>query len=170
MGDDGRMEGTIVGRSRSERFHAAERRIGRVTHALDELVRLPGTSVRVGLDPLVGLIPVVGDAVAAGVGLWVIAEAAHFGIPRIVLARMAVNLVVDLAIGAIPVLGDLADVALRSNTRNLALFRRHALESEASTGRERRFFIGLALVLVGVLWLLFLAVSAIFGALGTVVG
>lgn len=164
------MGADVVGRSRSERFHAAERRIGRVTHALDELVAVPGTSMRVGLDPIVGLIPVVGDAVAAAVGLWVIAEAAHFGIPRIVLARMSVNLIVDLAIGAIPILGDVADVALRSNSRNLALFRRHALESGASTGRERAFFIGLALLLIGAVWLLIMAVGAIFGALGTVVG
>ncbi len=164
------MTTEIVGSSRSERFHAAERRIRRVTHALDELVAVPGTSVRVGLDPIVGLIPVVGDAVAAGVGLWVIAEAAHFGIPRVVLARMSVNLIVDLVIGAIPLLGDIVDVALRSNSRNLALFRRHALDQDASTNRERGFFVGLALVLVGLLWLLIQAIGAIARALGTIVG
>ena len=130
------IEGEVIGASRSERFHAAERRIERVTHALDELIGIPGTSVKVGLDPIVGLIPVVGDAIAGIVGAWVIAEAARFGIPRIVIARMVVNLVVDLAIGPIPFLGDLYDVVFRSNSRNLALFRRHALEPEASTRGE----------------------------------
>ena len=80
----GSIEGDVVGASRAERFRAAERRIGRVTHALDELVAVPGTSIRVGLDPVIGLIPVVGDAVAAVVGVWVIGEAARFGIPRLV--------------------------------------------------------------------------------------
>lgn len=159
--------GEVVGQSRAERFRAAERRIGRVTHALDELVRVPGTSIRVGLDPVVGLIPVVGDAVAAGVGIWVIAEASRFGIPRVVLGRMVVNLIVDLCLGAIPLLGDLYDVVLRSNTRNLELFRRHALEPEASTSGHRAFFIGLLLLVLGLVWLLVIALGALASWLGT---
>ena len=161
------VDGEVIGESRAERFRAAERRIGRVTHALDELVRVPGTSTRVGLDPLVGLIPVVGDAVAAGVGIWVIAEAARFGIPRIVLGRMVVNLVVDLTLGAIPLLGDLYDVFLRSNTRNLELFRRHALDADASTRSHRAFFAGVVLLVVGILWLMAMAVGALLTWLGT---
>ncbi|MGH2474554.1 MAG: DUF4112 domain-containing protein [Candidatus Limnocylindrales bacterium] len=157
----------VIGRSRSERFHAAERRIGRVTHALDELVALPGTSIRVGLDPIVGLIPVVGDAVAAGVGIWVIAEAARFGIPRVALARMVVNLLIDLGIGAIPLIGDVYDVTFRSNARNLDLFRRHALEPDASTRGLRAFFLGLGLLVIGLVWLLLTALGAVVGWLGT---
>ena len=114
-----------------------------------------------GLDPVIGLIPVVGDAVAAGVGAWVIAEAARFGVPRVVLGRMILNLLVDLGIGAIPLLGDLYDVAFRSNSRNLELFRRHALDPEASTRGERAFFLGLLLVIAGVLWLGFVALGAL---------
>ena len=121
------MHGEVVGPSHRERFAAAERRIGRVTRVLDELIAVPGTSIRVGLDPIIGLIPVVGDVTAAAVGAWVIAEAARFGIPRVVLGRMVVNLLLDLGIGAIPIIGDLYDVAMRSNTRNLELFRRHAV-------------------------------------------
>jgi hypothetical protein len=165
----GSIEGDVVGASRAERFRAAERRIGRVTHALDELVAVPGTSIRVGLDPVIGLIPVVGDAVAAVVGVWVIGEAARFGIPRLVLGRMAVNLVVDLAIGAIPFLGDLFDFAFRSNSANLELFRRHALDPAASTRGEQAFFAGLLLVLVGLAWLLLLAVAAVWQFLTTTV-
>ena len=163
----GSVEGDVVGASRAERFRAAERRIERVTHALDELVGIPGTSVRVGLDPIVGLIPVVGDAVAGVVGAWVIGEAARFGIPRVVLARMVVNLVIDLVIGAIPFLGDLYDFAFRSNSRNLALFRRHALEPEASTRRDQAFFVGVALLAVGVLWLILTAIGAVWQVLQT---
>jgi hypothetical protein len=163
----GAIEGDVVGTSRTERFRAAERRIERVTHALDELIGIPGTPIKVGLDPIVGLIPVVGDAVAGVVGAWVIGEAARFGIPRVVLARMVVNLVVDLAIGAIPLLGDLYDVAFRSNSRNLALFRRHALEPDASTRGDQAFFAGLALLVIGVLWLLLTAFGALWQVLQT---
>ena len=163
----GSIEGDVVGASRAERFRAAERRIGRVTHALDELVSVPGTPIRVGLDPVIGLIPVVGDAVAAAVGLWVIGEAARFGIPRIVLGRMAVNLVVDLVIGAIPLLGDLFDFAFRSNSANLELFRRHALDPTTSTRGEQSFLVGLALLLVGVVWLILTALGAVWQFLTT---
>ena len=163
----GSIEGDVIGPSRAERFRAAERRIGRITHALDELVSVPGTPVKVGLDPVVGLIPVVGDAVAAFVGLWVIGEAARFGIPRLVLGRMVVNLLVDLAIGAIPLLGDLFDVVFRSNSRNLALFRRHALDPETSTRGEQTFFVGLFLLLAGLVWLLLSALGAVWQFLTT---
>ena len=159
--------GQVVGASRAERFHAAERRIGRVTRLLDELVSVPGTPIKVGLDPLVGVIPVVGDAVAAGVGAWVIAEAARFGIPRVVLGRMVLNLLVDLGVGAIPLIGDVYDVLFRSNTRNLELFRRHALDPDASTRGERAFFAGLLALLVGIVWLAFVAVGALIEWLAT---
>ena len=149
--------GEIVGASRAERFRAAEQRIGRVTRVLDELVGVPGTPIKVGHDPVIGLIPVVGDAVAAGVGAWVIAEAARFGMPRLVLGRMVLNLLLDLGVGAIPILGDAYDAFFRSNSRNLDLFRRHALDPDASTRGERAFFAGLLLVIVGILWLAFVA-------------
>jgi hypothetical protein len=82
---------------------------------------------------------------------------------------MAVNLVVDLAIGAIPFLGDLFDFAFRSNSANLELFRRHALDPGASTRGEQAFFAGLLLVLVGLAWLLLLAVGAVWQFLTTTV-
>lgn len=157
--------GDLVGSSRAERFHAAERRIGRVTTLLDEIVSVPGTRVRFGLDPVIGLVPIVGDAVAAIVGIWVIAEATRFGIPRIVVARMSVNLLVDLAVGAIPILGDLFDLAFRSNARNLALFRRHALDPGASTRGQQAFFGGLVLLLVGAIWLIAVLIGRLWDAL-----
>lgn len=165
----GSIEGDVIGASRAERFRAAERRIGRVTHALDELISVPGTPIRVGLDPIIGLIPIVGDAVAGVVGVWVIGEAARFGLPRLVLGRMAVNLVVDLVIGAIPLLGDIFDFAFRSNSANLELFRRHALDPDASTRGEQTFFVGLLLLLVGIAWLILTAIGAVWQFLTTTV-
>jgi hypothetical protein len=147
------VPGDVVGLSRAERFAAAERRIGRVTHVLDELVSVPGTPIKVGLDPVIGVIPIAGDALAALIGLWVILEASRFGVPRVVLGRMVANLVMDLGIGAIPLLGDAYDLFFRSNSRNLELFRRHALDPGASTRGEQGFFIGLVVLAIGLLWL-----------------
>ena len=143
----------LEGSSRAERFHAAEVRIQRVTHLLDELVPIPGTNQRVGLDPVIGLIPIVGDVTAAAVGGWVILEAARFGVPRWALGRMVVNLVVDLAIGLIPFLGDLFDIVSRSNSANLGIFRRHALDPDATTTGHKAFFAGLVVLLIGLIWL-----------------
>ena len=161
------IQGEVVGQSRAERFAAAEKRIGRVTKVLDELVEVPGTSIKVGLDPIIGLIPFVGDAVTALAGGWMILEASRFGVPKIVLARMILNLAVDLAIGAIPFVGDLYDFVFHSNTRNLALFRKHALAPDASTRGEQALFIGLALLIVGIIWLVISAVGAFIGWLGS---
>jgi Domain of unknown function (DUF4112) len=161
------VRGYVVAPSRAERFAAAERRIGRVTKVLDELVVIPGTPFKIGLDPLVGLIPLVGDAVGALVGGWVILEAARFGIPRVVLVRMLINMTVDLAIGAIPLLGDIYDFAFQSNSKNLKLFRRHALDPDASTRGEQALLLGLALLIVGIVWLVVAALSAFLGWLGS---
>jgi len=150
--------GTVVGRSRAERFRDAERRIGRIGRLLDDLVPIPGTSHRVGLDPVLGLVPGAGDLVSAIAGGWIILEAVRFGIPRVVLLRMTWNTAVDLAVGAIPILGDLFDVAFRSNRRNLELFRRHALDPAASTAEHWSFVAGLVVLAVGLLWLLWSAV------------
>jgi hypothetical protein len=161
------LTGEVIGQARHERFRTSEARIRRVTTVLDELVPIPGTDTRIGLDPVIGLIPIVGDVVAAVVGGWVILEATRFGVPRIVVGRMVVNLSVDLAVGLIPLLGDIYDVVSHSNTRNLELFRRHALDPGASTRGQQAFFAGVVLLLVGVIWLIALAVQAAFGWLAS---
>lgn len=154
-----RVSGDVVGESRSERFAAFERRYAAVSRVLDELVPIPGTNQRVGLDPVIGLIPGIGDAVSAAVGFWLIAEATRFRIPTVVLVRMVLNTVVDLAVGAIPFLGDIFDVVSKSNRRNLDLFRRYASDPGASTTSHRLFLGGLVLVFVGVLWLVASAIG-----------
>jgi hypothetical protein len=161
------LHGEVVGTPRAEWFAAAERRIGRVTRVLDELIEVPGTPIKVGLDPVIGLIPIAGDAVSALAGAWVILEASRFGLPRVVLARMVLNLAVDLGIGAIPLLGDVYDLFFRSNSRNLDLFRRHALDPTASTRGDQALFIGLALLVVGVVWLVVTVLGAFIGWLGS---
>jgi len=150
-------------------FRTAERRIAAVARVLDDLFEVPGTGRRFGLEPIIGLIPFAGDAAAVIVGAIIVLEAVRFRLPRIVVVRMVFNLFVDLAVGAIPILGDLFDFAFKANIRNLELFRRHALDPGASTVGYKLFFCGLVVLVVGLVWLLIALaarlVSELVGAL-----
>ena len=139
---------------RSARLAAAERRLALVTRVLDDLVTVPGTNRRIGIEPVVGLIPGAGDLVSAAVGIWLIAEASRFRLPGSVVARMVLNTLIDLVVGIVPGLGDLFDFAFKSNSRNLALFRRHAADPSASTREHRLVLLGAVALIVGITWLL----------------
>lgn len=95
----------------------------RLARLLDSAVRIPGTNVRVGLDALIGLIAGVGDTATALVSGVFILAAIRAGAPKRVIAEMAANILLDWLIGAIPIAGDIFDVAFRANARNLALLR-----------------------------------------------
>jgi hypothetical protein len=103
---------------------SVRRRVEAMELLLERAFQLPGTKMRVGLDSVVGLVPVVGDLVTAAMGAWLIWEARNLGMSKFHLARMAGNLGFDTLIGAIPLAGDLFDLAFRSNTRNLRIVRR----------------------------------------------
>lgn len=100
------------------------REVETLARLLDEQFRIPGTSVRFGLDGLIGLVPGLGDMAATLVSLYVVARARDLGVPASVLARMAGNILIDTVVGAIPVAGDVFDVAFKANRRNLNLLRR----------------------------------------------
>jgi hypothetical protein len=100
---------------------------------LDTAFRVPGTGIRFGWDPIIGLVPWVGDAVTALLGSVIIYHAHHLRLPRIVQLRMLINVMIDVAIGIVPFVGDVADVFWKSNARNFAL-----LERYAGTGRPAR--------------------------------
>jgi hypothetical protein len=136
--------------TRSNRVRAAERRIGAVAHVLDDLVTVPGTDRRVGLDPVIGLVPFLGDVTSALVAAWIVLEAARFRLPGVVLARMVVNAIADLLLGLVPLLGDVFDFGFKANTRNLELFHRHATDPGASTAGHTAFLAGLLLAFVGI--------------------
>ena len=88
---------------------------------MDEAVHVPVLGTRVGLDALLGLVPVAGDLVSAAIGLYIVAQARELGASRWLQARMVGNLLLDAAIGAVPVAGDLADVYFKAHRRNLKL-------------------------------------------------
>lgn len=105
--------------------HSIRQRIEALEHLLEGLFEVPGLGRKVGLDAIVGLIPVVGDAITAAMGLYLVWEARNLGMPRWQLWRMAGNVGIDSLVGAVPLVGDLFDFAFRSNTRNLKIIRRH---------------------------------------------
>ncbi len=101
------------------------RRIEQAERLLESSFTIPGTNYPVGLDAVIGLVPVVGDLISAALGSYIVWEARNLGLPKWKLFRMMGNLGVDTAIGAIPLVGDAFDLAFRSNTRNLRIVRRH---------------------------------------------
>jgi hypothetical protein len=101
------------------------RRLEAMERLLERSFAVPGTRMHFGLDAVVGFVPVVGDAVAAVLGAYLLWEAKNLNMPKWKLWRMAGNIAVDAAVGAVPVAGDLFDFVFRSNTRNLRIIRRH---------------------------------------------
>lgn len=104
---------------------SVRKRIEAMEFALERSFVIPGTKIPIGLDSLIGLIPVVGDFVTAAMGAYIVWEARNLGIPKWKLWRMAGNIAFDTAVGAVPVVGDAFDLAFRSNTRNLRILRKH---------------------------------------------
>lgn len=92
---------------------------------LERSFRIPGVNVPIGLDAIVGLIPVLGDIVTTAMGAYLVWEARNLGLPKWKLWRMGANVAVDAAVGAVPVIGDAADFLFRSNTRNLRIIKKH---------------------------------------------
>jgi hypothetical protein len=101
--------------------------------ALDTTVKIPGTSISIGLDPLLGLIPGIGDALVNLIGAIILGLAARVRVPRIVLARMSLNLLINGVVGAIPIAGDLFSIWFQSNMRNAALLRAAAMKPDRET-------------------------------------
>lgn len=104
--------------------HSVRRRIEAMEGLLERVFVVPGINRPVGLDAIVGLVPVVGDLIAAAMGAWIVWEARNLGMSKFHLARMVGNVGIDTALGAIPIVGDLFDFAFRSNTRNLRIVHR----------------------------------------------
>jgi hypothetical protein len=101
------------------------KRIKRLAWLVDAAFVIPGTKFRFGLNALIGLAPGAGDAVLGVVSLYIIHQAAQLGVPRHLLMRMIGNVVVEVVGGSVPVLGDLFDVALKANVRNIRILEDH---------------------------------------------
>ncbi|MCE9681977.1 DUF4112 domain-containing protein [Halomonas alkalisoli] len=98
----------------------ARKRVHRLARLMDSSIRLPG-GYRIGVDGLIGLVPVLGDFAAAGVSFYIIAQTGRAGVPTRVLRRMVLNVMLDTLVGVIPVFGDIFDFAFKANLRNARL-------------------------------------------------
>jgi hypothetical protein len=130
---------------------------------LDQRFTIPGTSIRIGLDPILGLIPGIGDALANTAGAAILVIAAQLNVPKIVLVRMGSNLAANALIGAIPVFGDLFSIWFRSNAKNAALLERYAGSESRRAGFNDRLFVAgiiaavvlvVSGILLGIVWLI----------------
>ena len=110
-----------------------------VAALLDDMFRIPGTSVRFGLDAVIGWIPGIGDAMAGIASFFIVFAAWRRGAPRVTLTRMTVNVALETALGAIPVVGDVFHVFWKANRRNYKLLIREREEPGANTRRDWMF-------------------------------
>jgi len=125
---------------------------------LDTTVKIPGTPFYVGLDPLLGLIPGIGDVLASLIGTVILILAARLDVPKAVITRMSVNLLINGTIGAIPILGDLFSFWFRSHARNAELLRRAATQPHRETRQARLYVAG---IIGGTVVLLLLAITLV---------
>ena len=121
----------------------------RIARLLDRSIRVPGTDYRVGLDGIIGLIPGVGDVITTGLGSLIVVQAASAGVPAATLMRMLLNMLIDFCIGAIPVVGDIADFFWHSNSRNVRLWEQVQAAPQRAGKRDT--------------WLMVLVITAVAG-------
>lgn len=137
---------------------------------LDNAVRIPGTGIRVGIDPLLGLAPGLGDTVSALLSGWIVVRAAGLGASPATLARMTGNILVDALVGAVPVLGDIFDFGFKANQRNLVLLESQLADPDRRRVHDRRLVVAVAvaavLIPVGLAALIGWAVFALARAVG----
>jgi Domain of unknown function (DUF4112) len=108
-----------------------------IARLLDTAVGVPGTRMRFGLDPVLGLIPGLGDLAGAAMSGYVVLTGVRMGVPRTVIARMIANVAMDTVAGSLPILGDLFDAGWKSNTRNVRLLEKHLAREERGVAKAR---------------------------------
>ena len=121
-----------------------------LAYILDDLFPIPGTKYRVGLDPIIGLIPGLGDTSTAAFSSLILVHGLRAGVPRVVLVRMAINILINSLLGSLPGVGDLFSAWFKSNQRNYRLLRRYPAGARASTTADRVFLIVLLVIVLAV--------------------
>ncbi|MFN7949382.1 MAG: DUF4112 domain-containing protein [Blastocatellia bacterium] len=137
---------------------AGMERLEKIVYLLDDLIRIPVINKRIGLDPVIGLIPGAGDAVTALLGMYIIGSAFYYRLPKVVLVRMGINVIFDALVGMIPWVGDASDFFIKSNRWNLNLLREHA-DLNRRPGWSDYLFVSFVLALVALVLLACLALA-----------
>ncbi|MDJ1184165.1 DUF4112 domain-containing protein [Roseofilum casamattae] len=120
-------------------------RLRSLSNLLDNAIAIPGSNYRVGIDPLIGLLPGGGDFLSSALSAYIVIEATRFGLPKETLGRMVMNVLIDTFVGIIPVLGDLYDVTWKANSLNVQLLEDH-LENPSSSKKADRGFVALIII------------------------
>jgi hypothetical protein len=119
---------------------------------MDELIRVPGTNFRIGLDPIMSFVPGIGDFLASSLGLVTVIESVRIGVAPSVIGRMGLNMATNALIGIVPIIGPVFSAFFKSNTRNLQLLRRWQEGEAGQVKKSSRMMMG---IVVGLLFLLF---------------
>ena len=137
--------------------HIALQRLRNLSHVLDNAIALPVIGYRIGLDPLIGLLPGGGDLMTGIISIYVVIEAARLGVPAATLGRMGLNILIEVILGTIPMVGDFFDVVWKANVRNVALLERH-IHNPRPSGKADQVF---AVVLITGLLMLVLGTATL---------
>jgi hypothetical protein len=133
-----------------------------LSRLLDSAFEIPGTGYRIGLDPVIGLLPGFGDLVSPFFAAFVLWQCRDLGLPRIVQLRMLFNVAIDAIIGAVPVVGDAFDFAWKANDMNMALLERHAYEERPAAPGDWLFVLGIIAIVIAIAVLPFVVVVWVF--------
>lgn len=136
---------------------AALQRLRSLAHILDNAIPIPGTPYRIGIDPIIGLLPGGGDLVMAAFSVYIVWESARLGLPRSIVTQMVSNLVLDTMIGTVPVAGDLLDVTWKANIKNVRLLESHL----GSSQHQKKANLGFVLLLLFGFLLLVIGIAAL---------
>jgi hypothetical protein len=156
------VEFEVLGKDEPQAGAAVDPFIALVARLMDDIFVIPGTNIRFGLDPIISLLPAFGATASASVSLVLIALSARRGVPKIVLAHMAANVLLNTALDSVPVVGDALSIFYRSNARNYELLQKHAGKSRASTAGDWAFLIGLFAAVIVVVGLMIVGSVAVF--------
>ena len=122
-------------------------RLRRISQLLDNAIPIPGTGYRIGIDPILGLLPGGGDTLGGLLSAYIVVEAARMGLPRKVIWQMVGNIVFDGVVGIVPVLGDFLDIGWKANVRNIALLEKYLHLTTRDRPGDKLFLIGLIILL-----------------------
>ena len=142
-----------------------DQHLERITLLMDKAIRIPGTQITFGLDPIIGfLLPVAGDAIGAIISAYIVIVSVRYGLPKIVVARMIFNVAADFVVGSIPFFGDAVDFVWKVNTRNLRLLNKYASGERGSFWSDWAWVFlllgALFMLIFGGLFLIYYAIKA----------
>lgn len=146
-------------------------RLRKLSRLLDNAIAIPGTKFRIGLDPIIGLIPGAGDFIGTALSAYIVIEAARLGLPKQTLGKMVYNIVLESVVGAVPIVGDWFDFAWKANVKNIELLESHLGVAQESQKASWWFIlllvVGLFMLCIGLVSLSVLLIRLLLNAVSS---